>query len=216
MNKNIEKNNKKNINKRVIIFIVAIILILIAIVVLFKIGKTQKEINYLNKTTSNFKTILKSNKYYLEAYIVDKDFNIGDKKLIICKNNNNIVMETSNLSIIMKGEYIYAVSHTNKTILKATIDNSNIDLGFSKLVNNNITDKGTKKIGDKEYEYENYNGFKIYFYNGKVEYVENEASILKVDKISNEIDENLFKIPSDYTITTKEQLDKDTGTNTQQ
>lgn len=215
MNKKVEKNNKKNINRKVIIFTAAILIIFIAIVVFFKIGKTPEGINYLNKTTSNFKTILKSNKYYLEAYTVDEDFKIGDKKIIICKNDNNIVMSASNLSIIMKGEYIYAVSHTDKTILKMTIDSSNMDLGFFKLVNSNITSKGTEKIGDKKYNYEDYDGVKLYFYNGKVEYAESGTSMLKIDKISDEIDEDLFKIPSDYTITTKEQLNQTSSDNAQ-
>jgi hypothetical protein len=199
MSKKIETSTKRKISKKVVIFIVAVLLVVIAVIAFLKIGKKSEGINYINKTTSNFRTILKTNKYCLVVSDVDKETN-NKAELILARAGENFVMATDNYRIVIKGEYAYAIYDPDKTMLKSTVNNSNVGYSFSKIIDNNITDKGTKTINDKEYKYEDYGGIKLYLYKNTMEYMEINGSIMKIEKISDEVDESLFNIPTDYKI----------------
>lgn len=200
MKKN-EKNNKKNINNKIVIFLVSIIIVCIVVVLLFltKSNKQEDSLNYITKTVDNFQSVLKTNKYSLKLVGIDNTNN-KEQTITLARNNKTYVMATDTERIVIKGDYMYAIRSIDKTMMKTTIVNTATGYSFFKIVEGNIVDKGTEKINNKKYKYENYGGVKLYLSNNIMEYIEVNGLLCKIESISGEIDESLFEIPTDYTI----------------
>lgn len=206
--------------KKKIILITVVTLIVLAIVVglvcLFvskksgknEMSKIQKLYNSLqNKNSYSFTATLDQNNKFYYAKLDNKAYTDtiyqGNQSKFVIKDGNSYLLADD-----IKGYYTYA--------------NNAVDLNKIELELENIKDEpyenGTEKIENKNYSYEEYKtitGFSLgitseegkeiktrfYFKGDKLEYIKtidgDKQELLKVE-ISNDVQSNLFEIPSNY------------------
>lgn len=113
---------------------------------------------------------------------------------------------------IMDGEDMYTIDHASKMVIKytmqadaqtiagAVLEESDVDMGDYKT--------GTRQIDGKTYDTEEWivdNAASIFCFDGDdlvymIGAFEGEEVIMKVIEISNNVDDDLFEIPADYTV----------------
>ena len=144
---------------------------------------------------------------YQEQTVKVDSATFGDKTY-----NKTTTNGTEAVSIIDK-EYMYAIDHNTKSVIKMSMANINQpsvdtmieegDINMDELV------KGSREINGKTYETEEWliDGMKsIMCFDGDnlaymISELEGEEYKIKVTSINKTVDESLFEIPKDYTVT---------------
>ncbi len=129
----------------------------------------------------------------------------GDKTY----SESNIGGETAGVSII-DGDVMYTVDHNSKTVIKMALQvdaqTMAADIMEESDINMDELKTGKRTIDGKEYDTEEWHiegGASIMCFDGDqlayiIGEVEGTEVIMKIVKISNEVDESLFEIPDDY------------------
>lgn len=206
--------------KKILIILIVIILIIACCggIALYMTQTDTKNENYFG--VQKLYEELKSKESY--SFITTLDNN---NKMYYAKQQNKAYIETiydgSESKFIIKDGNSYLMMDDSKTYY--TYKNNEIDLNKIESSLEEIKDteyeKGKEKIKNKTYTYEEYNTVtkfvmmnnsenegqeiktKFYFDGNKLEYIKtivgNKQELLKVD-ISDDVDNNLFEIPSEY------------------
>ena len=199
--------------KKILIILIVIILIIACCggIALYMTQTDTKNENYFG--VQKLYEELKSKESY--SFITTLDNN---NKMYYAKQQNKAYIETiydgSESKFIIKDGNSYLMMDDSKTYY--TYKNNEIDLNK---IESSLDEKGKEKIENKTYTYEEYNTVtkfvmmdnsenegqeiktKFYFDGNKLEYIKtivgNKQELLKVD-ISDDVDNNLFEIPSEY------------------
>lgn len=206
--------------KKILIILIVIILIIACCggIALYMTQTDTKNENYFG--VQKLYEELKSKESY--SFITTLDNN---NKMYYAKQQNKAYIENiydgSESKFIIKDGNSYLMMDDSKTYY--TYKNNEIDLNKIESSLEEIKDteheKGKEKIENKTYTYEEYNTVtkfvmmdnsenegqeiktKFYFDGNKLEYIKtivgNKQELLKVD-ISDDVDNNLFEIPSEY------------------
>lgn len=218
---NIEKIKK---NKKIAIVCMAIIVAIIVIgVIFFAVNKSTSKTSgaTANKLENLYENLKQSQSYSFTATLDDKN------KMTYEKNDGEAYTDTTyngtESKFIIKDGNSYLLVDDQKayyTYVNNDIDLNKIELQLSEVINSGEHQNGEEKIDGKNYQYEEYNGItdftmqdtsnvtanqnaktRFYFKNNKLVYIKtiinDKQELLKVD-ISNNVDTNLFEIPSDY------------------
>lgn len=207
-------------NKKIIIIssIIAVIVIIVAVLIYCMVFNYFEE-DATSKVNKLY-TQLQEKSVYSFSITLDEENN-----MYYAKNDNSAYVDTINKGneskFIIKDGNSYLLSDDDKTYY--TYKNNETELEKIILTLEKLKDmsyaKGKEQIENRQYQYEEYEtvtdfSFKniseqgkqtaktrFYFDGNKLVYIKtiigNEQEILKV-KISDEVDENLFQIPSDY------------------
>lgn len=193
--------------------LIAILLVAVAIAITGCGAKKDKTYNTLGKT-------LLGDTYIMELE-GDNLGETGEKTtLTIAKKGDNILQEVKageeKMSIIFKDNTTYLVVHEQKIYMKTEgRDESSLseDAFLSKdeleALKTQEYKTGKESIDGKEYDYEEYYDSenkiteRYYFDGNELKYVKSadsdgEEQIMKVVKLSSEVDDSVFDIPSDY------------------
>lgn len=217
----IEKIKK---NKKIAIVCIAIIVVIIVIgVSFFAVNKGASKTSgaTANKLGNLYENLKQSQSYSFTATLDDKN------KMTYEKNDGKAYTDTTyngtESKFIIKDGNSYLLVDDQKayyTYVNNDIDLNKIELQLSEVINSGEHQNGEEKIDGKNYQYEEYNCItdftmqdtsnvtanqnaktRFYFKNNKLAYIKtiinDKQELLKVD-ISNNVDTNLFEIPSDY------------------
>ncbi len=194
--------------------LIAILLVAVAIAITGCGAKKDKTYNTLGKT-------LLGDTYIIE--LEGDNLSGTDEKgtLTIAKKNGNVLQEVKSgeekMSIMFKDNTTYLVAHDQKIYMKTDGKDESIlsdDEAFLskeelEALKTEEYKTGKEKIDDKEYYYEEYYDSeneiteRYYFDGNELKYVKSidsdgEEQIIKVLKLSSEVDDSVFDIPSDY------------------
>lgn len=193
--------------------LITILLTAVAIAITGCGAKKDRTYNTLGKT-------LLGDTYIIE--IEGDNLSGTDEKgtLTIAKKGNNILQEVKSgedkMSIIFKDNTTYLVAHDQKIYMKTEGRDESTLPEDAFLSEDELEDlktqeykTGKESIDDKEYEYEEYYDSeneiteRYYFDGNELKYVKSidsdgEEQIMKVLKLSSEVDDSVFDIPSDY------------------
>ena len=195
--------------------LIAILLVAAAIAITGCGAKKDKTYNTLGKTLLGDTYIMELEGDNLEE--------TGEKTtLTIAKKGDNILQEVKvgeeKMSIIFKDNTTYLVVHEQKIYMKTEgRDESSLseDAFLSKdeleALKTQEYKTGKESIDGKEYDYEEYYDSenkiteRYYFDGNELKYVKSadsdgEEQIMKVVKLSSEVDDSIFNIPADYTL----------------
>mgnify|MGYP004620097985 FL=1 len=211
-------------NKKIAIVCMAIIVAIIVIgVIFFAVNKSASKTSgaTANKLENLCENLKQSQSYSFTATLDDKN------KMTYEKNDGKAYTDTTyngtESKFIIKDGNSYLLVDDQKayyTYVNNSIDLNKIELQLSEVINSGEHQNGEEKIDGKNYQYEEYNGItdftmqdtsnvtanqnaktRFYFKNNKLVYIKtiinDKQELLKVD-ISNNVDTNLFEIPSDY------------------
>ena len=195
--------------------LIAILLVAVAIAITGCGAKKDKTYNTLGKT-------LLGDTYIIE--LEGDNLSGTDEKgtLTIAKKNGNVLQEVKSgeekMSIMFKDNTTYLVAHDQKIYMKTEGRDESIlpeedETFLSKdeleALKTQEYKTGKESIDGKEYDYEeNYDSEneiteRYYFDGNELKYVKSidsdgEEQIMKVLKLSSEVDDSVFDIPSDY------------------
>lgn len=169
---------------------------------------------YFGTKTGKFYSQFADGRMYME-YEMEMD---GQKMVVISatdggKTYSETKMDGVSLGVsIMDGEDMYTIDHAGKMIVKmslgataqtiagAVLEESDVDMG------DYIS--GTREIDGKTYDTEEWiveGAASIMCFDGDdlaymIGVFEGEEMIMKINKVSKDVDDSLFKIPADYTV----------------
>ena len=210
--------DKKMKNKKTIVIIIAVIAVIAILgVSFFFINKNTSKTGTTSNKLENLYENLKQNQSYSFTATLD-----DNNKMIYEKNDGKAYTDTiydgTESKFIIKDGNSYLLIDDQKAYY--TYANNDIDLELSEVINSGDYQNGEEKIDGRNYQYEEYNCItdftmqdtsnvtenqnvktRFYFKNNKLVYIKtiinDKQELLKVD-ISNNVDTNLFEIPSDY------------------
>lgn len=195
--------------------LIAILLVAAAIAITGCGAKKDKTYNTLGKTLLGDTYIMELEGDNLEE--------TGEKTtLTIAKKGDNILQEVKvgeeKMSIIFKDNTTYLVAH-NQKVYKKTEGGNESSLSEDAFLSKDELEAlktqeyktGKESIDGKEYDYEEYYDSenkiteRYYFDGNELKYVKSadsdgEEQIMKVVKLSSEVDDSIFNIPADYTL----------------
>lgn len=210
-------------NKKIAIISIAIIAVIVVIgTILFGVNKSSSKTGATaNKLENLYEDLKQSQSYSFTATLDDNN------KMTYEKNDGKAYTDTIYDGIeskfVIKDGNSYLLVDDQKayyTYVNNDIDLDKIEVQLSEVINSGDHQNGEEKIDGKNYQYEEYNGItdftmqdtsnvtenknvktRFYFKNNKLVYIktiiDDKQELLKVD-ISNNVDTNLFEIPSDY------------------
>lgn len=209
--------------KKMILIVTTIIVILIAIsaIVVYFIMKSNNA-NEVSKLNTYYEKLKNSNEYNFSVILDEKNNTYYTKQNTRAYINSTY--KGKNSKYIIKDGNTYLLKDSDKTYY--TYTNNEIELYKIELQINNIKDKdatsGKEKVEGKKYAYEEFAGLTDFYFdsikegvnedniktrfyfdnNNNLVYIktiidENTQQLVKVD-FSENVDNNLFEIPSDY------------------
>lgn len=215
--------DKKMKNKKTIVIIIAVIAVIAILgVSFFFINKNTSKTGTTSNKLENLCENLKQNQSYSFTATLD-----DNNKMIYEKNDGKAYTDTiydgTESKFIIKDGNSYLLIDAQKayyTYANNDIDLDKIEVQLSEVINSGDYQNGEEKIDGRNYQYEEYNCItdftmqdtsnvtenqnvktRFYFKNNKLVYIKtiinDKQELLKVD-ISNNVDTNLFEIPSDY------------------
>lgn len=144
----------------------------------------------------------------------------GVSTITLAVKGENIYMDVkeseTSIAVVYKDNTTYVISHDDKMYMASEGKNEQMlseDMGILskedlKEFETAEYEKGKEQINGTEYEYEQYNGEegvteRYYFEGNDLKYIKTiqegeEDLIVKVLKLSSEVDDSVFEIPSDY------------------
>lgn len=202
--------------KKVALFIAIPIIIIIAIIVILNLGK-----NGGAKIAKIYEKLSKAEAYMFE--MTDP----SDEKITIAKKNEatcfDMNSENEKVTTLVKDNSTYVISHSRReyTVYNADVAGETVIIDMLENIKDKEYTTGKEKINGKNYEYEEYKGFagfmrstnidleeeksstRFYFSGNNLAYIktipqEGEEELLEV-KISYDVPDELFEVPSDYT-----------------
>lgn len=183
-------------------------IILVASFALAITGCTQNE----QSKTYNALSILNGDNYILEMQVEDIS------TMTVAEKGENIYMnvkeEGTSFAAMYKDNTTYILSHEDKMCMTSEGKNEEIFQDTEMFSKEEIEkfktakyEKGKEEINGIEYEYEEYNSEnakdRYYFEGNDLKYIKTiqengEESIMKILKMSSEVDDSVFEIPADY------------------
>ncbi len=214
------KNNKKLILIPIILFSFLIGISVYIVLDNIKQNNVIKNAEETEKNTKKYNTIDKM--FSSENYIIvlEQENYINEKNeketITLASKKDDILIElkfiNTHETIMYKDNVTYMISHDNKIYDKIEGKDENSLEIRTFLIEELIKEEkqeykeGKEIIDGIEYEYEEYElqemTKRYYFSNNNLAYIKitdnEEETILKVKKLSCEVDDKLFEIPSDY------------------
>ena len=210
-------------SKKIIIISVIVVIILIICGLFIALWLSTKE-EKVGKLENYYEKLVNTNSYAF-SYTLDNENNTyyakQDDKAYIDSNyknrNSKFIIKDGNTYLLKDSDKSYYTYTNNET------DLYKIEIEINKIIENNDEDEislGKEKIDNKNCKYEEFNGItkfyfgstsdidkqnvktRFYFKNNELIYIktiidENTEQLLKVE-YSEDVDSNLFDIPSNY------------------
>lgn len=204
--------------KLIIVAVIALIIIGIVITCIMFFGNKED-----NKETNLIK--IHDNLTSSQTYLFTMKQNDNNKTIMAKKADKTVIdqyLEDSHSTTLVKDGNTYLVLHDREeyyVYLKNNVEQTILTDGINELIGKEYT-TGTEKVKGKKYSYEEYNsstifmlsnnltlneeGVKTRFYFNKdnelvyIKTIHGEEQELLQIEISNEVDDSLFEIPSNY------------------
>lgn len=177
--------------------------------------------NGKSKTYNAFNKVFADGDYVMSLEgKTDMGEGIEDVAMTVAAKGDNIYMDvkatSGNATIIYKDNTTYMIVHDNKMYMTTEGKDESISEDMTFVTKEDLSEMenqeyntGKEEIDGNEYEYEEYTDDKqgiterYYFSGNDLKYVKSidedgTEEIMKITKMTSEVDDSLFEIPSDY------------------